>query len=172
MMADIVKMQEKIVAGAGQEQKRHMLKSLSDMTARMNTMMLGMKGMLSPQQSPGMPSGSGAGGTVPPGMHAPKVQERTEGEVTLRVALESSNGTLVFRVDCDSATVSVDQYRFGDILRLRAGGREFEPRVRSEEGSILNRSAIVEFTNPGTRTYQIVFKGVGGATESVFQFPF
>jgi hypothetical protein len=108
-----------------------------------------------------------------PGVNAPRVQEKTEAGVRAGVARESTNGIVVFRVALDSETEKLDQYVFTDIVSLRAaGGREFIPRLRSQEGTGSHRSAILEFDNPGTKEYEIVIRNIAGVPERVFLFPF
>ncbi len=181
VMADIVKVQQQIVEKMKTAGKRELQSQLSDLSARVNTLIAGMKGMTSQAGLPrGMNGQSAAGGTATRtessresgDIRAPRIQEKTDAGVSAKVALESANGTLVFRVALDSETVNVDQYRFGENILLRAGDREYAARPRSEDGTSHHRSAILEFQNPGTREYQIVIKGASGVTERVFSFPF
>lgn len=173
VMADIVKMQQMIVERMNAGGKKQLKSELSDLSARVNTLIAGMKGMTS--QTRPSPGGSGAGGATvraPGDIGAPRIQEQTDAGVSAKVAQESTNGTLVFRVALDSETANLDQYRFGESVVLRAAGREYQARPRSEDGTSHHRSAILEFQNPGTREYQIVIKGVAGVAERVFSFPF
>ncbi len=176
VMADIVKVQQKIVEGIRSSEKRDLLKQVEDLSARANTLAAGMKGVMAQSMtSRGAAGGSGAGGTVKrdPGVNAPRIQEKTEAGVSAKVALESSNGIMVFSVSLDSETENFDQYRFGESVALRAaGGREFLPRLRSQEGSGNHRSAILEFDNPGTKQYEVVLRNIAGVPERIFPFPF
>jgi hypothetical protein len=176
VMADIVKMQQTIVEGMNSSGKRDLLAQLTDLSARVNTLAAGMKGMIAQGMTgQGATGGSGAGGPVKrgPGVNAPRIQEKTEAGVSAKVALESSNGIVVFRVALDSETENFDQYRFSESVTLRAaGGREFLARLRSQEGAGNHRSAILEFDNPGTKQFEIVLRNIAGVPERIFPFPF
>ncbi len=179
VMGDIVKVQQLMVEKMKTTGKRELQSQLSDLSARVNTLIAGMKGMTSQAATQGM-SGQAAGGigagkqtTREPGdLGAPRIQEKTDAGVSAKVALESANGTLVFRVALDSETVNLDQYRFGENVLLRAADRDYQARPRSENGTSRHRSAILEFQNPGTKEYQIVIKAAEGVTERFFSFPF
>jgi hypothetical protein len=59
---------------------------------------------------------------------------------------------------------------FEDITVLRAGGKEYGGRVKSQEGSGHHRSAVVEFDGPGIQQFEFVIKDVAGVKERVFRF--
>lgn len=74
------------------------------------------------------------------------------------------------KVVLNTHTVAVDQYNFDEIMSLRAGGKEYKGRVKSQAGDRHHRSAVVEFDNPKTKEVEIVIKDVAGVKERVFTF--
>ena len=153
--------------------KKEMQKELSQMMERMDEMMAEMKGMARHEMMmQGMMGGMQAepkkeeqksGGPL-------KTQERAEAGVTAKVDLESTDGTIRFKVTLETHTVELDKYKFDEIVVLRAGGKEYKGRVKSEEGSGHHRSAAAEFDNPMTKEVEIVIKDVAGVKERVFRF--
>lgn len=172
MMTDVVQMQRKIVEGVKPAEKKALLNELSGMTARMEKMMSGMKGMMSEgMMMQGMMGGTASPETKKEQSSGPqKSQERAEAGVTAKVALESTDGTIRFKVALETHTVELDKYRFDEIVALRGGGKEYPARVKSQEGSGHHRAAVVEFDNPGAKEVEIVIKGVAGVKERVFKF--
>lgn len=99
-----------------------------------------------------------------------KTQERSEAGVTVKVSLEGKGDTITVKVALNTHTVALDRYKFDEIVALRAGGKEYKPRVKSQEGSGHHRSAVVEFDNPKAKEVEIVIKDVAGVKERVFKF--
>ncbi len=99
-----------------------------------------------------------------------KIQEKSEAGVTAKVALESTDGVIKFKIALETHTVDLDKYKFDEIVSLRAGGKEYKGRVISREGSGHHRSMVVEFDNPGAKEGEVVIKGVAGVPERVFRF--
>lgn len=173
MMADIMKMQQKIVEGVKPAEKKAMLTELSGMTARMEKMMSEMKGMMSQgMMMQGMMGGAAAAEPKEEEQQGgrQKTQEKSEAGVTVKVSQEGSDGTVSFKVAIETHTVDLDGYKFDEIVVLRAGGKEYQAKVKSQEGSGHHRSAVVEFDNPGTKEVEVVIKGVAGVKERVFKF--
>lgn len=168
MMTDMVKMQQKIIKGVKPAEKKALMNELSGMSARMEKMMSDMKGMM-PQ---GMMMQGMMGGTTAaaPATGGRKTQEKAEAGVTVKVALESSDGALRFKVALETHTVDLDQYKFDEIVALRAAGKEYKAMVKSQESSGHHRSAVVEFENPKAMEVEVVVKNVAGVGERVFKF--
>lgn len=99
-----------------------------------------------------------------------KPQERSEAGVTVKVSLEGKGDTITVKVVLDTHTVALDQYKFDEIMALRAGEKEYKGRVKSQAGSGHHRSAVVEFDNPKTKEVEIVIKDVAGVKERTFKF--
>jgi hypothetical protein len=97
-------------------------------------------------------------------------QEKSEAGVTARVSLLSRGGTMSFNVVLDTHNVELEKYKFDELVVLRAGGKEYKARVKSQEGSGHHRSAVIEFDNPGAKELEIVIKGVADVKERVFKF--
>jgi hypothetical protein len=176
VMADIVQVQRRIVERTKTTGKRDLMLEITDLTARVNTLMAGVKGLNSKRIAADRATGGSGYEGLRKGqgeISAPKIQEKTEADVSVSVSLESSNAVLVFRVGLASDTEDLGQSRFSESVLLRAtGGREFQPRVRSEEGLANRRSAIIEFDNPGTKEYELVVRNIAGVPERIFPFPF
>ncbi|TAL16543.1 hypothetical protein EPN96_08875 [bacterium] len=145
------------------------------------SMMDGMQSMMSgsmPMMSGGMPmmQGGMAQAGAPRGQAGQSAaaakggQEKEEAGVTVKVAPQGGDRTLVFAVVFDTHTVPLDEYRFEEAVVLRAGGKEYKATLKSQEGSGHHRSAILEFENPKTTPMELVVKGVAGVTERVFTF--
>jgi hypothetical protein len=173
MMTDMMKMQQKIVEGVKPAEKKEMQKELAQMMERMNKMMSEMKGMMSQgMMMQGMMGGTASAAT-PTGEQKSgqqQMQEKSEAGVTVKVSREGSNGTISFKVALETHTVDLDKYKFDEIVALRADGKEYKARVKSQEGSGHHRSAVVEFDNPMTKEVQVVIKDVAGVKERVFTF--
>jgi hypothetical protein len=172
MMTDIMKMQKRIVAGVKPAEKKEMLNELTGMMGRMEKMMSEMKGMMSQGMMQGMMGGMASAETKKEEQAGgpQKTQEKSEAGVTAKVGLEGSNGALVFKVSLETHTVELDKYKFGEIVVLKAGGKEYKAKVKSEEGSGHHRSAVVEFDNPGTKEVEVIIKDVAGVKGRVFTF--
>lgn len=99
-----------------------------------------------------------------------RTQERSEAGVTVKVSLERKGDTIAVKVALNTHTVALDQYKFDEIVTLKAGGKEFKPRQILQSGSGHHRSAVVEFDNPGTKEVEVLIKGVAGVKERVFAF--
>lgn len=97
-------------------------------------------------------------------------KEKAEGGVTATVSFEGKNGVLSFKIVLDSHTVNFDEYKFDEIIILRADGKEYKARIKSQEGSGHHRSAVVEFDNPKTKEVELVVKAVAGVKERIFKF--
>jgi hypothetical protein len=91
------------------------------------------------------------------------------GRVTVKVSLEGKGDTITVKV-MNTHTVALDQYKFDEIVALKAGGKEYKPKLISQAGSGHHRSAVVEFDNIGTKEIEVVVKGVAGVKERVFKF--
>lgn len=174
MMTEMMKIQQKMMEGMKPAEKKEMRKELSQMMERMNKMMAEMKGMamqgMMMQGMMGEAQGAGpqkeeqkSGGPL-------KTQERAEAGVAAKVDLESTDGTIRFKVTLETHTVELDKYKFDEIVVLRAGGKEYKARVKSQEGSGHHRSAVAEFDNPMTKEVEIVIKDVAGVKERIFKF--
>ncbi len=172
MMMDMMKMQQKMVEGVKPAEKKKMQKELAQMMERMNKMMAEMKGMAAQgMMMQEMMGGMQAEPKKEELKHGPtKTQEKSEAGVTVKVSREGSDGTVSFKVALETHTVDLDRYKFDEIVALRAGGKEYPPRVRTEEGSGHHRSAVVEFDKPKTGDAEVVIKGVAGVKERVFPF--
>jgi len=173
MMTDIMKMQKRIVEGVKPAEKKKMLNELSGMMGRMDKMMADMKGMMSHgMMMQGMMGGTASAETKKEEQTGgpQKTQQKSEAGVTAKVSLEGSDGTLIFKVSLETHTVELDKYKFDEIVVLRAGGKEYKAKVKSEEGSGHHRSAVVEFDNPGTKEVEVVIKDVAGVKERAFTF--
>ncbi len=96
--------------------------------------------------------------------------ERSEAGVTVKVSLESKGGIITVKVALNTHTVDLQKYKFDEIVVLRAGGKEYKARLKSQEGSGHHRSAVVDFDNPGTKEVEVVIKDVAGVKERVFKF--
>ncbi len=168
MMTDMMKMQQKIIQGVKPAEKKEMMKEMSQMMEKMDKMMADMKGMMSQgMMMQGMMSGTTA---TAPAADGQKTQEKSEAGVTVKVSREGSNGTISFKVALETHTVDLDKYKFEEIVVLRAGGKEYKPKLISQEGSGHHRSAVVEFDNPGTKEVEVVIKDIAGVKERVFKF--
>ncbi len=173
MMADMMKMQQKIIQGVKPAEKKEMMKEMSQMMEKMDKMMAGMKGMMS--QGMMMQEMTGSAATAEPKKEEEKsgpqkTQEKSEAGVTARVSLEGTDGTMKFTIALETHTVDLDRYKFEDIIILKAGGKEYKPKLVSQEGSGHHRSAVVEFDNPGTKEFDVVIKDVADVKERVFTF--
>lgn len=168
MMANMMKMQQKMMKGVKPAEKKAMMNELTGMMDRMEKMMSDMKGMM----SQGMMGGTASAETKKEEQtnRPQKTLEKTEAGVTVKVALESADGTVKFRIALETHSVELDKYKFDEIVALRADGKEYKGRVASQEGSGHHRSAVVEFDNPGTKEVEVVIKDVAGVKERVFQF--
>jgi hypothetical protein len=173
MMANMMKMQQKIIQGVKPGEKKEMMKEMSQMMEKMDKMMADMKGMM----SQGMMMQGMMGGTTSAGPKKEeqtsgpqKTLEKTEDGVTAKVSLENTDGTETFKVALETHTVDLEKYKFDEIVVLRADGKEYKARVKSQEGSGHHRSAVVEFDNPKTKEVEIVIKDVAGVKERVFKF--
>ncbi len=168
-MKKMIEVQQKIVEGVKPAEKKELVKELSGMQEKMDKMIADMKGMMAQGMMGGAP-GIGpqkeeqkSGGPL-------KTQERAEAGVTAKVALESTDGTMSFKVALETHTLELDKYKFDEIVVLRANGKEYKARIKSQEGSGHHRSAVVEFDNPMTKEAEVVIKGVAGVKERVFPF--
>ncbi len=101
---------------------------------------------------------------------SPKKQESSEAGVMVKVSLESKGAVIIANIALNTHTVALGQYKFDEIVALRAGGKEYTARVKSQEDSGHHRSAVVEFDNPGTKEVELVIKDVAGVKERVFKF--
>lgn len=125
----------------------------------------GMQGMMSGRMMEmmgGMPAGAQKGGG--------KTQEKSEAGVTATVSLLNRDGTLTFKVVLNTHTVGLDQYKFDEIVVLRAGGKEYKAALKSQEGEGHHRSAVLGFENPVAEGIEVIIKGVAGVKERVFEF--
>jgi hypothetical protein len=173
MMKDIIQMQKRIVAGVKAAEKKELEKELSAMLEKMEKMTSGMKGMMSQgMMMQGMLGGTASAETKKEEQTSGsrKTLEKTEAGVTVKVALESADGTVKFKIALETHTVELDKYKFDEIVALRAGGKEYKGRLVSQEGSGHHRSAVVEFDKPGAKEFDVVVKDVAGVKERVFKF--
>lgn len=123
-------------------------------------MMAGMEGDMAAPPKEGPSKGATSG----------KTQEKEEAGVTVKVTSRGGEATLQFQVSLDTHSVDLGAYRFDEVVVLRAGGKEYRPRVLSEEAQGHHRAATVEFDNPGARKMEIIVRGVAGVAERVFPF--
>lgn len=167
-MKKMIEVQRKIVEGVKPAEKNELEKELSGMQEQMDKMMADMKGMMMQGMMGSMASAEPKKEKQTGG---PKnTQEKSEAGVTARVSLESMEGTATFKVALETHTVDLEKYKFAEIVILRAGGKEYGARVKSQEGSGHHRSAVVEFDNPKAKEVEIVIKDVAGVKERVFKF--
>ena len=150
------------------------LKGQTEKMGGMMPMMEGMQGMMSGKMMEGMEGMEGMGG-----MHADvqkeesgsrNIQEKSEAGVTATISLLDRDGTIAFKVALNTHTVELDQYKFDEIVVLRAGGKEYKAVLKSQEGSGHHRSAVLEFENPKAERVEVIIKDVAGVKERVFEF--
>ncbi len=79
-----------------------------------------------------------------------------------------------FQVSLDTHFVNLDEYHFGEIVRIRGvGGRELPPTsVEGVGGGGHHRKATLQFPwpQPKPNTVEVVVKGVGGVPERLFRW--
>jgi hypothetical protein len=174
MMKKMIEVQQKIVEGVKPAQKKALVKELSGMQEKMDSIMAHMKDMMSEGMTmQGMMSGTSTAEskkTEQKSANPLDTQEKSEAGVTARVSLLSRGGTMSFNVVLDTHNVELEKYKFDELVVLRAGGKEYKARVKSQEGSGHHRSAVIEFDNPGAKELEIVIKGVADVKERVFKF--
>lgn len=163
MMMDIMRMQKNMMREMKPAEKKEMMKESDKMMERMEKMMAEMRGMMMQGMMGGM-------AYAEPRKEGQKTQERAEAGVTVKISLEEKDGNLSFKIVLDTHTVNLDGYKFDEIVVLRANGKEYKARVKSQEGSGHHRSAVVEFDNPKTKEVEVVIKDVAGVKERVFKF--
>lgn len=163
-MKKMIEVQRKIVEGVKPAEKKALVKELSGMREKMDKMTADMKNMM----SQGMMMQGVMGATASAGPK--KTQEKSEAGVIAKVDLESTNGTVRFKVTLETHAVELDGYKFDEIVALRAGGKEYKARVKSQEGSGHHRSAVIEFDNPKAEELELIIKDVAGVKERVFKF--
>jgi hypothetical protein len=173
VMKKMIEIQQKMIGGVKPAEKKELAKALSQMLAKMDEMMAGMKGMT--EQGMMMQGMMGGAAAAEPKKEEQKggqqkTQEKSEAGVTAKVALESSDGTMKFKIALETHTVELDKYKFDEIVALRAGGKDYKGRVLSQEGSGHHRAALVEFENPKTKEVEVIIKDVAGVKERVFKF--
>jgi hypothetical protein len=98
------------------------------------------------------------------------------GGVTVDVTyLKKRSDAPTFQVALDTHSVTLDGYRFEEIVRLRNGrGGEVAPvAVEGAKESGHHREATVRFAWPEPRpdAIELVVKGVAGVPERVFRWP-
>ncbi len=123
-------------------------------------------------QDKGMMGGAASAGTATEeqkGGHQ-QTQEKSEAGVTVKIAREGTDGVMTFKVVLETHTADLEKYKFEEIIVLRADGKEYRARVKSQEGSGHHRSAVVEFDNPVTKEFDVVVKDVAGVKERMFTF--
>lgn len=173
MMMDMMKMQQKMMEGMKPAEKKAMMKDLSQMMTNMNARMAEMKGMMSQgMMMQGMMGGAASAGPATEEQKGgqQQTQEKSDAGVTVKVTREGTDGAMTFKVALETHTVDLEKYKFDEIVVLRADGKEYKARVKSQEGSGHHRSAVVEFDNPKTKEVEIVIKDVAGVRERVFKF--
>ncbi len=173
MMTNMMKMQQKMIEGMKPAEKKEMSKELSQMIEKMNARMSEMKGMM--KQGMMMQGMMGGAAAAEPKMEEQKggqqkSQEKSEAGVTAKVVLESSDGTMKFKIALETHTVALNGYKFDEIVALRADGKDYKGTVLSQEGSGHHRGALIEFENPKTKKFEIIIKDVAGVKERVFEF--
>lgn len=99
-----------------------------------------------------------------------RTREGSEAGVTVKLSLEGKGDTITVKVALNTHTVALDRYQFDEIVVLRAGGKEYKAQTKSQEGSGHHRSAVIEFKDPGTKSFEVVIKDVAGVKERVFKF--
>ncbi len=173
MMTGMMKMQQKMMEGMRPAERKKMAADLSQMMEKMDKMMADMKGMMSQgMMMQGMMGGTASAGTATEEQKGGRqqAQEKSEAGVTVKITREATDGTMTFKVALETHTVDLEKYKFEEIVVLRADGKEYRARVKSQEGSGHHRSAVVEFDNPGTKEVEVVIKDVAGVKERVSKF--
>ncbi|WP_298439608.1 hypothetical protein [Geobacter sp.] len=143
---------------------RRMEGSRAEKMGGMMQMMGGMQGMMSGKMMEGM------GGMQKEESASRMTREKSEAGVTATISLLNRDGTLTFKVALNTHTVALDQYKFDEIVVLRAGGKEYKGILKSQEGAGHHRSAVLEFENPKTEKVDVIIKDVAGVKERVFEF--
>jgi hypothetical protein len=173
MMKQMIEVQRKIVEGVKPSEKKALAKELSGMLEKMNAMMADMKGMMSQGMMMQGMMGNMASAeqkNEEQTVGSQKTLEKSEAGVTAKVSLETTDGNLTFKVALETHTVDLEKYKFDEIVVLRAGGKEYKARVKSQEGSGHHRSAVIEFDNPKAKELELVIKDVAGVKERIFKF--